>query len=340
MKELQEIEQALKQPLPRKAEDIEAFRLRYVSKKSVFRNLFNQLNQGTAEEKRILGPQLQALKAQAYHTFKQALKQINNSEKPAPAQDLTLPPQTLPLGARHLLKTTQHTIENIFRQQGFGIAQGPEIESSENNFEALNFPEDHPARDMQDTFFLSQDKQQLLRTHTSAAQTRLMKQHPPPIKYIVPGRVYRNETITARSHCFFHQIEGICIDKNISFGHLKHTLATFTKTFFGTQTKTRLRPSYFPFTEPSAEMDISCLLCQQKGCTLCKHTGWLEVMGCGMIHPNVLTYAGMNAQKYTGYAFGLGIERIVMLKHQIQDIRTLSQNDIRFLRQFEHAAES
>jgi len=241
------------------------------------------------------------------------------------------------IGARHPLSATRNEIIDIFSRLGFVISEGPEIEDDWHVFSALNFPKDHPARDMQDTFFITEDRELLLRTHTSSVQVRVMQNEKPPIRTISPGRVFRNEAISARSHCIFHQVEGLYIDENVSFADLKQTLLFFAKEMFGEKTKIRLRPSYFPFTEPSAEMDISCNLCGGKGRNMCKYTGWVEIMGCGMVDPNVLESCGIDNKKYTGYAFGMGVERIAILKYQIKDIRLFFENDIRFLKQFTSA---
>ena len=249
--------------------------------------------------------------------------------------DLTVPPQPYELGSRHPISIVKNEIIEIFSNIGFSISEGPEIEDDWHNFSALNFPENHPARDMQDTFFISKDI--ALRTHTSSVQVREMEKRQPPIRTISPGRVFRNEAISARAHCFFHQVEGLFIDKNVSFGDLKQTLSYFTKQMFGDKTKIRLRPSYFPFTEPSAEVDVSCTICSGKGCNVCKYSGWLEIMGCGMVDPNVLDNCKIDSKIYTGFAFGMGIERIAQLKYQVNDLRLYSENDLRFLGQFKSA---
>jgi phenylalanyl-tRNA synthetase alpha chain len=251
--------------------------------------------------------------------------------------DLSLPGDVLPVGSRHPISLVRKRIIDIFHRLGFSVADGPEIEDDWHNFTALNMPENHPARDMQDTFYLNQNPDWLLRTHTSNVQIREMEKKELPIRIICPGRVYRNETISARAHCFFHQVEGLYIDEHVSFADLKQTLYFFVQELFGKDVKIRFRPSYFPFTEPSAEMDISCLICNGDGCRVCKHTGWVEILGCGMVHPNVLDNCGIDSNKYSGYAFGMGIERIAMLLYQINDLRLFSENDIRFLRQFTSA---
>ncbi|MCY4418826.1 MAG: phenylalanine--tRNA ligase subunit alpha [Cytophagales bacterium] len=319
-------------------EGLKNFCARFIGSKSVFPPLFAELVKLSQTDKKQWGPKIQELKQQAQEILKNYNESLKNKDPRflAPT-DLSLPASTQPLGGRHPLSLVQREMEKIFLKNGFSIKNGSEIETDEHNFTALNFPTDHPARDSQDTFFLSKDKNYLLRTHTSATQVRLLKKYSPPFKYIIPGRVYRNETVTSRAHCFFHQIEGINIGEGISFAHLKYVLLRFAQAFFGSKTKIRLRPSYFPFTEPSAELDISCLLCQEKGCSICKKTGWVEVGGCGMIHPRVLAQvqnASKDKTKYTGYAFGLGIERMTMLRYQIHDLRIFSANDIRFLSQF------
>ncbi|HOO19419.1 MAG TPA: phenylalanine--tRNA ligase subunit alpha, partial [Paludibacteraceae bacterium] len=248
--------------------------------------------------------------------------------------DLTRNADPIQIGTRHPLSIIRNEIINIFGHIGFTIAEGPEIEDDWHVFESLNFPAEHPARDMQDTFFIEKNPDVLLRTHTSSVQTRVMTQQKPPIRMLFPGRVYRNEAISARAHCFFHQVEGLYVDKNVSFADLKQALLYFAKEMFGIDTQVRLRPSYFPFTEPSAEMDISCNLCEGKGCAFCKHTGWVEILGCGMVDPNVLENCGIDSKIYSGYAFGMGIERITNLKYQVKDLRMFSENDVRFLQQF------
>jgi phenylalanyl-tRNA synthetase alpha chain len=264
------------------------------------------------------------------------LKKATESTAPVAANsiDLSLPGDALPLGSRHPISLVRNQIVSIFQRLGFAVAEGPEIEDDWHNFTALNLPENHPARDMQDTFYIAQNPDWLLRTHTSSVQVREMEKGKLPIRIICPGRVYRNETISARAHCFFHQVEGLYIAENVSFADLKQTLYFFVQEMFGKDFKVRFRPSYFPFTEPSAEMDISCLICGGTGCNVCKHTGWVEILGCGMVHPNLLDNCGIDSNKYTGFAFGMGIERITMLKYQIKDLRLFSENDVRFLRQF------
>jgi phenylalanyl-tRNA synthetase alpha chain len=258
----------------------------------------------------------------------------HGEEKAVAGVDLTRPAVNAQPGTRHPLSVVRNQIIDIFARIGFTVAEGPEIENDWHNFGALNFAADHPARDMQDTFFISTDPEILLRTHTSSVQIRTMEKTPPPLRMIFPGRVFRNEAISARAHCIFHQVEGLYIDKNVSFADLKQTLLYFAKEMFGEQTQIRLRPSYFPFTEPSGEMDVSCLICGGKGCNICKYSGWVEILGCGMVNPAVLENCGIDSQEYTGFAFGMGIERITMLKYQIKDLRLFFENDVRFLRQF------
>lgn len=313
--------------------NLEEFRLKYLSKKGILADLFSEMKGVSAEEKKELGKILNELKTKAEDKFQSFKSLFENNEQTSSTLDLTLP-VNLPLGSRHPISIIRNEIVNIFLRIGFTVSEGPEIEDDWHNFSALNFYEEHPARDMQDTFFIEKNPDIALRTHTSSVQVRVMESTPPPIRTISPGRVYRNEAISARAHCLFHQVEGLCIDENISFADLKQTLLYFTKEMFGSETKIRLRPSYFPFTEPSAEMDISCTLCGGKGCNICKHTGWTEIMGCGMVDPNVLKNCKIDSEKYTGYAFGMGIERIAMLKFQVNDLRIYFENDVRFLKQF------
>ena len=316
------------------SEAVENFRLKYLSKKGILNQLFDEFKNVPNQEKRVTGQKLNELKLllQAkLDSFKEHSESAVNNQ---PKQDLSLPGEIMSLGSRHPISITKNLINEIFIKLGFTISEGPEIEDDWHVFSALNFPQEHPARDMQDTFFIEKNPDVLLRTHTSSVQVRIMEKQKPPIRVIMPGRVYRNEAISARSHCFFHQIEGLYIDKNVSFADLKQTLLFFAKELFGNETEIRLRPSYFPFTEPSAEMDVSCT-CKGKGCNLCKYTGWLEVLGCGMVDPNVFELCGIDSKEYTGFAFGMGIERIALLKYQVKDIRIYSENDVRFLKQFE-----
>ena len=289
-----------------------------------------------AEDRKEMGKLLNDLKNQTQEKFKELITSLEKTKEEtseAPI-DLTLPPAPGALGSLHPLSITKKRILEIFERIGFNVSYGPEIEDDWHNFTALNFPENHPAREMQDTFFIEKDPDIALRTHTSSVQVRVMEKQKPPIRTLSPGRVFRNEAISVRAHCIFHQVEGLYVDKNVSFADLKQTMLYFSKEFFGKNTKIRLRPSYFPFTEPSAELDISCFICNQKGCKICKHTGWVEIGGCGMVDPNVLKNCNIDPEEYTGFAFGMGIERITMLKYQINDIRLFTENDIRFLRQF------
>jgi len=313
--------------------DAEEFRLKYLSKKGIVGQLFEEFKQLDVEQKKQVGQKINDLKNYIQNLYNEKKETLDSVEETSIKNDLSLPGDQLSLGSRHPISLIKNEINNIFIKLGFTISDGPEIEDDWHVFSALNFPLEHPARDMQDTFFISKTPDILLRTHTSSVQVRVMEKKKPPIRMLMPGRVYRNEAISARSHCFFHQVEGLYIDKNVSFADLKQTLLFFAKELFGPETEIRLRPSYFPFTEPSAEMDVSCN-CKGKGCNLCKYTGWLEVLGCGMVDPNVLENCGIDSKVYSGYAFGLGIERIALLKYQIKDIRIYSENDVRFLKQF------
>ncbi|SHG91968.1 phenylalanyl-tRNA synthetase, alpha subunit [Chryseolinea serpens] len=319
---------------------LEAFRLRYVSKKGAVSELFEELKQVPVEQKKTLGKVLNQLKQTAEARLQELTEQLESAPVSSAEIDLSLPPIPNQLGNLHPLSLTRYRIIEIFERLGFNVADGPEIEDDFHNFSALNFPENHPAREMQDTFFIekkSAGSQQdiLLRTHTSNVQIRMMENQKPPIRAIMPGRVYRNEAISARAHCFFHQVEGLYVDKNVGFADLKQTLYHFAKEMYGKDSKIRFRPSYFPFTEPSAEIDISCLICKGVGCNVCKHTGWVEIAGSGMVHPNVLRNCNIDPEEYTGFAFGMGIERVTMLRYQINDLRLFSENDVRFLRQFQ-----
>lgn len=312
----------------------EEFRIKYLGSKGLIKALFSDFKDVAKEEKKAFGQRLNELKQLAEERHAAAKGNLENTESAVQnlSLDLTMPGVPATIGARHPLSVVKARIADIFNNIGFNSEEGPEIEDDWHNFTALNFPPEHPARDMQDTFFVKGDH--LLRTHTSSVQVRLMQSQKPPLRFILPGRVYRNEAVSARSHCFFHQLEGIYIDKNVSFADLKQTLLYFAREFFGEKTKIRLRPSYFPFTEPSAEMDVSCSICNQKGCNVCKYTGWLEVLGCGMIHPNVLENCGIDSKEYSGFAFGMGIERLAMRLYAINDLRLFSENDVRFLEQF------
>ena len=321
------------------AEAVEELRIKYLSKKGAVSALMADFRTVPAESKREVGQKLNELKnfvTERINTLKEQLSA--GADNDASLIDLTRSATPYPVGARHPLSIVKNDIIRIFAGMGFTIAEGPEIEDDWHVFSSLNFPPDHPARDMQDTFFISRNPVDvLLRTHTSSVQTRVMEKTQPPIRIVCPGRVYRNEAISARAHCFFHQVEGLYIDKNVSFADLKQVLLNFAKEMFGPETKIRLRPSYFPFTEPSAEMDISCDLCGGKGCAFCKGTGWVEILGCGMVDPNVLRSCGIDPDVYSGYAFGMGIERITNLKYRVKDLRMFSENDVRFLSEFESA---
>ena len=315
------------------AEEAEGLRIKYLSKKGSVSALFGEFKQVPNEEKREIGQLLNTLKVGAQDKINSLKDSLGKSKRSDNSGiDLTAPASANQLGSRHPISLVRKEIIDIFSRIGYVISEGPEIEDDWHNFTALNFPEEHPARDMQDTFFI--DKDIALRTHTSSVQVRVMENSKPPIRTISPGRVFRNEAISARSHCIFHQVEGLYIDENVSFADLKQTLYYFAKEMFGESAKIRLRPSYFPFTEPSAEVDVSCNICKGKGCNVCKYSGFVEILGCGMVDPNVLDNCGIDSTKYTGFAFGMGIERITMLKYQINDIRLFFENDMRFLNQF------
>ena len=319
------------------AEELENFRLKYLSKKGSISLLFNDFKTVPNEQKKLVGQEINKLKQFAQQKFDAFKESLEDTDTQTQGADYTRPGEPLELGSRHPISIVRNEIIEIFGRLGFTVAEGPEIEDDFHNFTALNFPPEHPARDMQDTFFIEKDPDILLRTHTSGSQVRFMENNEPPIRSIFPGRVFRNEAISARAHCIFHQVEGLYVAENVSFADLKQTLMYFAKEMFGEKTQIRLRPSYFPFTEPSAEMDVSCSICGGKGCNVCKYTGWLEILGCGMVDPNVLDNCGIDSEKYTGFAFGMGIERIAMLKFQIKDLRLYFENDVRFLRQFKSA---
>lgn len=324
------------------AEEIEALRLKYLSKKGEITALMADFRNVPAEQKKEIGMKINALKQLAQERINSLKQQFEISDTDNINIDLTRSPYPIRLGTRHPLTIVKNEIIDIFSRMGFVLADGPEVEDDLHVFTKMNFAADHPARDMQDTFFVEQNaddvtKNIVLRSHTSSVQARVMETSQPPIRIICPGRVYRNEAITARAHCFFHQVEGLYIDKNVSFMDLKQVLLSFAREMFGNDTKIRLRPSYFPFTEPSAEMDISCHICGGKGCGFCKHTGWVEILGCGMVDPNVLEQCGIDSKVYSGYAFGMGVERITNLKYQVSDLRMFSENDTRFLKEFEAA---
>ena len=324
------------------SEALEALRIKYLSKKGEVTALFNEFRNVPNDQKREFGQRLNELKTLATDKINSLKESFKDKEVSTNKIDITRPAFPDEIGTRHPISTVRKEIIDIFSRLGFTLADGPEVEDDMHVFTSLNFAADHPARDMQDTFFINEDKSGdvtrniVLRSHTSSVQSRVMKSTQPPIRIICPGRVYRNEAITARAHCFFHQIEGLYIDKNVSFADLKQVLLYFAKELFGPDTKIRLRPSYFPFTEPSAEMDVSCMLCGGEGCGFCKHTGWVEILGCGMVDPNVLELCGIDSKIYTGYAFGVGVERITNLKYMVKDLRMFSENDVRFLREFEH----
>jgi phenylalanyl-tRNA synthetase alpha chain len=324
---------------PANAEELESFRIKFLGSKGIIKELFDEFKSVGPEEKRLYGKVLNEFKQLAEAKWQEGKEAFESSVPSAKIDtDLTLPGEGMELGSRHPLSLVRREIVEIFKKLGFTVAEGPEIEDDWHNFSALNFPEEHPARDMQDTFFIKKGGEKgdiALRTHTSSVQVRMMEQGKPPFRSIMPGRVYRNEAISARAHCFFHQIEGLYVDENVSFADLKQTLYYFVQELYGEGTKVRFRPSYFPFTEPSAEMDISCSICKGDGCNMCKGSGWVEILGCGMVDPNVLENCGIDAKKYTGFAFGMGIERITNLKYEIKDLRLFSENDIRFLKQFE-----
>jgi phenylalanyl-tRNA synthetase alpha chain len=320
------------------AASLEQFRIQFLGTKNVLKPLFGAIKDVPNERKKEYGQVLNNLKQAAEEKFAAAQVAFSAStEEEGTDLDLTAPGYSMPLGARHPINLVKNKIIDIFNKLGFIVSEDREIEDDWHNFSALNMPEDHPAKDMQDTFFISKNPDIVLRTHTSSVQVRVMESQQPPIRILSPGRVYRNETISARAHCFFHQVEGLYIDKDVSFGDLKQTLYFFAKEMFGPDTKIKLRPSYFPFTEPSAEVDVSCFICAGKGCNVCKYSGWVEILGCGMVDPAVLENCGIDPNVYSGYAFGMGVERIAMLKYQINDIRLLSENDIRFLEQFKGA---
>ena len=324
------------------AEEIEALRLKYLSKKGEINALMQDFRNVAADQKKTVGIRINELKQMAFDKINSLRDNLETAEVQSDNIDLTRSAYPIELGTRHPLTIVKNEIIDIFSRMGFVLADGPEVEDDMHVFTKMNFAADHPARDMQDTFFVSQHpndvtKNMILRSHTSSVQARVMETQQPPIRVICPGRVYRNEAITARAHCFFHQVEGLYIDKNVSFTDLKQVLLSFAREMFGPDTKIRLRPSYFPFTEPSAEMDISCFICGGEGCGFCKHTGWVEILGCGMVDPNVLELCGIDSKVYSGYAFGMGVERIANLKYRVNDLRLFSENDTRFLEEFEAA---
>ncbi len=319
------------------AEEVEALRLKYLSKKGEISALMADFRNVPADRKKEIGMAINELKTAATDKINELKTAVELADDVTDDLDLTRTAAPMRLGTRHPLSLVREEIVSIFSRLGFTVEQGPEIEDDWHVFSSLNFAADHPARDMQDTFFITRNPDVLLRTHTSSVQSRVMERSKPPIRILCPGRVYRNEAISARAHCFFHQVEGLYVDKNVSFADLKQALLYFASEMFGSETKIRLRPSYFPFTEPSAEMDISCNICGGKGCAFCKGTGWVEILGCGMVDPNVLEACGIDSKVYTGYAFGMGVERIANLKYRVNDLRLFSENDRRFLSEFAHA---
>ena len=317
-------------------ETLEQFRLQFLTKKSELQELLSEIKNVAPEERKSFGQQVNELKQKAQQLYEEAKAKMEfQAEQAGSDLDVTRPSTAISLGSMHPISIMMNEVCDIFEKIGFSTVSGPDVEDDWHVFTALNFPEEHPARDMQDTFFIELHPDILLRTHTSSLQVRTMEKQQPPIRVICPGRVFRNEAITSRAHCIFHQVEGLYVAENVSFAEMKQTLLYFAQQMFGKDTKIRLRPSYFPFTEPSAEMDISCNICGGSGCALCKHTGWVEILGCGMVDPSVLENCGIDSKKYTGYAFGLGIERMTMLKYRTNDIRLYFENDVRFLRQFE-----
>ena len=325
-------------------DELESFRIKYLSKKGLISELFDDFRNIPAEEKKEMGRKLNELKQKAVDEYTRMKDQLVTTEDIKKEEDLTRPAYPYPSGSRHPISIVRKEILDIFSRIGFTVSEGPEIEDDNHVFTKLNFAPEHPARDMQDTFYISRISHEdsnpgdiLLRTHTSSVQVRVMEGQKPPLRTVSPGRVFRNEAISARAHCIFHQVEGLYIDENVSFADLRQTLLFFARELFGKETQIRLRPSYFPFTEPSAEMDVSCRICGGKGCNVCKYTGWLELLGCGMVHPNVLEACNIDSKKYTGFAFGMGIERAAMLKYQVNDLRLYFENDLRFLEQFKTA---
>lgn len=334
LQQIQNYKQEISEAVATTAEAVEAFRIKYLGTKGLLKTVMGEMKNVPNERKREFGQILNEFKQFVEAKYESLKESTSDSGLSTPDLDFSLPADNIPVGTRHPLSLVRNQIVSIFQRLGFAVAEGPEIEDDWHNFSAMNLPEDHPARDMQDTFYINQDPAWLLRTHTSSVQARIMEKQKPPIRVICPGRVYRNETISARAHCFFHQVEGLYVDENVSFADLKQTLYFFVQEMFGKDTKVRFRPSYFPFTEPSAEMDISCLICGGDGCNVCKHTGWVEILGSGMVHPKVLENFGIDSNKYTGFAFGMGVERITQLKYRVNDLRLYSQNDVRFLKQF------
>lgn len=335
---IEEIQKASLESVKDRGAEAEKFRIKYLGKKGVISELFDQFKSIPNEQKKEIGQALNQLKVAAQNKIEEFKSFVEEHEEAESAMDLTMPTDFSELGSRHVLSVVMNEITEIFSRIGFTVAESVEIEDDWHLFSALNFPPDHPARDMQDTFFVEKEEgrqEVALRTHTSSVQVRVMENNKPPIRIIAPGRVFRNEAISARAHCIFHQVEALYVDKKVTFADLKQTLLYFAKEMFGEQTQIRLRPSYFPFTEPSAEMDISCNICGGKGCNICKGTGWLEILGCGMVDPNVLEACGIDSKEYSGFALGMGVERMAMLKYQVRDLRLYFENDLRFLKQFE-----
>ena len=321
---------------PQAAAEVEEFRVRMLGRKGEMNDVFEEFKKVAPELKKELGQKINALKTRINDKIAEMKSALENTETDSDAAiDMTRPGSNDPIGSRHPISLVRNEIVDIFARLGYTVAAGPEIEDDWHVFSALNFPPEHPARDMQDTFFIRKNPDILLRTHTSSIQVRTMERQKPPIRVVCPGRVFRNEAISYRAHCIFHQVEGLYIDENVSFADLKQSILYFAKEMFGEKAQIRMRPSYFPFTEPSAEVDVSCNLCGGKGCNVCKHTGWLEIMGCGMVDPNVLEASGIDPQRYSGFAFGMGVERIAMLKYGVKDLRLYFENDARFLRQFD-----
>ncbi len=337
LQKIEELKKEIAAATADSAQAVEEFRIKWLGTKGIVKEIMGEMKNVPNDKKKEFGQLLNEFKQFTEAKFEELKSSTSGIQQSTSDIDLTLPGDPMPIGSRHPISLMTNRIISIFQRLGFAVAEGPEIEDDWHNFTALNLPEHHPARDMQDTFYVQQNPDWLLRTHTSNIQIREMQKGKLPIRIICPGRVYRNETVSARSHCFFHQVEGLYIDENVSFADLKQTLYFFAKEMYGQDVKIRLRPSYFPFTEPSAEMDISCMLCKGAGCNVCKKTGWLEILGSGMVHPNVLQNCGIDPNKYTGFAFGMGIERPALLKYGINDIRLFSENDIRFLKQFTSA---
>lgn len=334
---IKEFEKDIEDLVIKSKEEAENFRIKFLGSKNVLKTLFSEIKNVPQDKRKSVGQLINKLKNKAQEKLDKFTDSSAEQEEGSAELDLTLPGENVSLGSRHPINLVNEQIIDIFKRIGFNVSEGPEVEDDWHNFSALNFTEEHPARDMQDTFFIEKNPDWILRTHTSSAQIRVMENEKPPIRTVTPGRVYRNEAISARAHCFFHQVEGLYIDKNVSFADLKQTIDFFAKEMFGESAKIRMRPSYFPFTEPSAEVDVSCTLCNTKGCNVCKYTGWLEILGCGMVDPNVIKNCGLDPEVYSGFAFGMGVERMAMLKYEVNDLRMWSENDVRFLNQFKSA---